>query len=93
MGWFKSFLGLCVVLAIIICGVIVAMSNPGMVQVKLPIWVSPEVRLGTLLIVSLLAGAVLGVFANTWVTWRLSMQKKSLQKQLDQALKRFEQLQ
>jgi uncharacterized membrane protein YciS (DUF1049 family) len=93
MGWFKSFLGLCVVLAIVICGVIVAMSNPGMVQVKLPIWASPELRLGTLIILTLLCGVLLGVFANTWATWKLSLRNKSLQKQLDQALKRFEQLQ
>ena len=80
-------------LAVIMCGVIVAMSNPEFVQMKLHIWSSPDIRLGILLIAVLLLGVVLGVFANAFVTWKLSLQKKKLQKQLDQAVKRFEQLQ
>ena len=93
MGRFKSFLGLCAVLAIALCGVVVAVYNPEMVQMRLYIWNSPELRLGILLLIMLLLGVVLGVFANSYVTWKLSLQKKKLQKQLDQALKRFEQLQ
>lgn len=93
MGRFKSFLGLCVFLAIVLCGVVVAIYNPEMVQMRLYVWNGPELRLGILLLVMLLIGVVLGVFANSYVTWKLSLQKKKLQKQLDQALKRFEQLQ
>ena len=93
MGRFKVFLGLCVMLAIVICGVIVAMYNPDMVQLRSPIWNSPELRLGTLLMIALLIGTLLGVFANAYVTWKLSHQRNKLQKQLNQALKRFEQLQ
>lgn len=93
MRWMKAFFSLCMAILLIFSGVVITLNNPEVVQANLVLWRLPELPLGVILTTTLLFGCVLGLLANTVLTWRIGRQRNKLQKQLDMSQKRFEQLQ
>lgn len=93
MAWIKAFLSFLLALAIILLGILLTLRNSGVVSVNLEFWQSPELSLGMLMVVCVLIGCLLGIAMNS--VWLIKMKRKSqkLQKQLDQTIKRLEQLQ
>ncbi len=93
MAWFKAFLSFALALLVILCGIVLTLRNGQMVELNLVIWQSPSLSLGILVVVSLLVGCLLGMLINSLWLWRVTRKSQKLQKQLDQSIKRLEQLQ
>lgn len=93
MAWIKAFLTFCIILCVVFLGAVMTFNNAEPVKLDLLVWQSPQLALGIMLVVVLLLGLLLGFAMNTLWGWRLMQQKSRLQKQLDEALKRFEQIQ
>jgi len=93
MGWIKSFISLSLLLIPVAVGAILGIRNPELVTLDLVVWRSSEYSLGILLMVTLLSGYLLGVMAKSLWLWPVKRQRNKLKKQLDSAVKRFEQLQ
>ncbi len=93
MGWIKSFISLTLILAFVGVGLVLVLSNPKLVSLDVVIWSSSEYPLGLLLAAALFVGCLLGIFGNSVWVWQLKRQRNKLQKQLDGAVKRFDQLQ
>ncbi len=93
MGWIKSIISLSLLLIPVVVGIVLGIRNPDPVTLDMVVWRSSEYSLGILLVVTLLAGYLLGVMANSVWLWQLKRQRNKLKKQLDSAVKRFEQLQ
>lgn len=93
MAWFKAFISFLIALVIILGGIVFALRNGQIVELNLVIWQSPPISIGILMVVFLLVGTLLGMLINS--LWLLKVTRKSqkLQKQLDQSIKRLEQLQ
>jgi len=93
MAWIKAFLSFLLALAIIALGIVLTLRNSDLVSVNLVFWQSPQLSMGILMVVCLLIGCLLGILINT--LWLLKVKRRSqkLQKQLDQSIKRLEQLQ
>ena len=93
MAWIKAFITFCGILFIVFLGAVMTFNNAEPVMLDLLVWQSPQLALGIMLVVVLLFGLLLGFAMNTLWGWHLMQQKARLQKQLDEALKRFEQIQ
>ncbi|GAA6134249.1 hypothetical protein NBRC116188_10380 [Oceaniserpentilla sp. 4NH20-0058] len=93
MAWIKAFLSFLVALMIILMGIILTVRNSDMVSVNLELWQSPQMSLGILMVVCILIGALLGMFINSLWLVKVTRRSQKLQKQLDQSIKRLEQLQ
>lgn len=93
MRGFKALFMACVLLLMFVVGVLLTLNNKQPVSVDIILWQSPSLPLGVLMVLVLLIGCMAGVLMNSWLVMRLSRQRSKLQKQLDQASKRFEQLQ
>lgn len=93
MRGLKALFLACVFLLMFIAGVLLTLNNKQAVSVDMILWQSPTVPLGMLMVLVLFVGCLGGVLMNSWLVMRLSQQRRKLQKQLDQASKRFEQLQ
>ncbi len=93
MGWIKSFISLSLVLIPVAVGLVLGFRNSEPVSLDVVVWRSSEYSLGILLVVVLSLGYLLGVMANSLWVWKLKRRGNKLQKQLDSAVKRFEQLQ
>lgn len=93
MVWLKALISFCILVVLLATGAVITFNNAQPVALDLLFWQSPQLALGILTLVVLLVGLALGFVLNTLWSWRLIQQKAKLQKQLDQALKRFEQLQ
>ncbi|NVK39536.1 MAG: LapA family protein [Gammaproteobacteria bacterium] len=93
MAWFKAFLSFALALLVILCGIVLTLRNGQMVELNLVLWQSPSLSLGILVVVSLLVGCLLGMLINSLWLWRVTRKSQKLQKQLDQSIKRLEQLQ
>lgn len=88
----RTYLLMLVVLLIVLCGVALTLSNPGVVTLDLVLWQTGELTLGVLLTLTLLFGVLVGTFINQFVVWKHKAERSKLQKQLDQSLKRMEHL-
>jgi len=93
MGWIKSFISWSLLLIPVAVGAVLGIRNSEPVSLDVVVWSSSEYSLGILLVVVLLLGYLLGVMANGLWLWKLKRQRNKLKKQLDSAVKRFEQLQ
>lgn len=93
MVWLKALISFCILVVLLTTGAVITFNNAQPVALDLLLWQSPQLALGILTLVVLLVGLALGFAINILWSWRLIQQKAKLQKQLDQALKRFEQLQ
>lgn len=93
MAWFKAFLSFSLALIIIGCGIVLTLRNGELVSLDLVFWQSPSLSLGILVVVSLLIGCVLGMLINSLWLLRVTRKSQKLQKQLDQSIKRLEQIQ
>ena len=93
MAWFKTFISFAIALVVIGCGMALTLRNAQLVEIDLFVWHSPSFSLGTLLVVSLLIGCILGMLINSVWLWRVTRKSQKLQKQLDQSIKRLEQIQ
>ncbi len=93
MGWIKSFISLTLLLAIMGVGIVLVLSNSQLVSLDVVVWSSSEYPLGLLLAAALFVGCLLGVFGNSLWVWQLKRQRSKLQKELDSAVKRIDQLQ
>ncbi|OUR67754.1 hypothetical protein A9Q73_04875 [Bermanella sp. 47_1433_sub80_T6] len=93
MGWIKSFISLSLSLMILAAGVVINLRNPELVTLDMVLWRSSEYSLGLLLVAALFVGCLLGILANSLWLWQVKRQRNKLKKQLDSAVKRFEQLQ
>jgi len=93
MAWIKAFLSFLLALIIISVGIVLTLRNSEIVSVNMVFWQSPDASLGIVLVASLLIGCLLGMLING--LWLLKATRKSqkLQKQLDQSIKRLEQIQ
>jgi len=88
----RTYLLLVLVLAIVLCGVALTLSNPVEVTLNLILLKVGPLTLGVLLTMTLLLGVFLGTFINQFVVWRHKSERSKLKKQLDQSLKRMEHL-
>ena len=93
MAWLKTFIFFVFALIVIGCGITLTLENAQLVELDLFFWQSPALSLGTVLVVSLLIGCILGMLINSAWLWRVTRKSKKLQKQLDQSIKRLEQIQ
>jgi uncharacterized integral membrane protein len=93
MGWIKAFISLALFLVCVGAGLVISVRNSQSVNLDIVVWSSSEYPLGLLLLAALLVGCLLGVFGNSLWVWQLKRQGRKLQKQLDGAVKRFDQLQ
>lgn len=93
MAWIKAFLSFLVALMIILVGIILTLRNSDMVSVNLELWQSPQMSVGILMVVCILIGALLGMLINSLWLMKVTRRSQKLQKQLDQTIKRLEQLQ
>ncbi len=93
MGWVKTLISLSMFLGVLAAGLVLGLSNSELVNLDVVVWHSSEYSLGLLLVVALLFGCLLGIMANSLWLWQVKRQRNKLQKQLDSAVKRFEQLQ
>jgi|GEM_PF-1833870 len=93
MGWIKSFISLSLLFIPVVVGIVLGIRNPELVTLDVVVWRSSEYSLGVLLVVALLLGYLLGLTANSLWLWQVKRQRNKLKKQLDSAVKRFEQLQ
>lgn len=93
MAWIKAFLSFLVALIIILAGIVLTLRNSDLVSVNLVLWQSPTFSLGILMVVCLLIGCLLGMLINSLWLLKATRRSQKLQKQLDQSIKRLEQLQ
>lgn len=93
MRGIKTLLVSALFLLMFIVGLLLTLNNKQITSLDMIVWQSPDMPLGVLLVLVLLCGCLFGVFMNSLLVMRLSQQRRKLQKQLDQANKRFEQLQ
>jgi uncharacterized integral membrane protein len=80
-------------LLIIGCGIVLTLRNGESVTLDLVFWQSPSLSLGIVVVVNLLIGCVLGMLINSLWLLRMTRKSQKLQKQLDQSIKRLEQIQ
>jgi putative membrane protein len=93
MAWFKAFISFALALLIIGCGIVLTLRNGESVTLDLVFWQSPSLSLGIVVVVNLLIGCVLGMLINSLWLLRVTRKSQKLQKQLDQSIKRLEQIQ
>ena len=93
MAWIKAFFSFVIALIIILAGIVLTLRNSDLVSVNLVLWQSPTLSLGILMVVCLLMGCILGMLINSLWLLKATRKSKKLQKQLDQSIKRLEQLQ
>ncbi len=93
MGWIKTLISLSLSLGVLAVGLVLNIRNPDLVSLDVVVWRSSEYSLGLLLAATLLFGCLLGIMANSLWLWQVKRQRNKLQKQLDNTVKRFEQLQ
>jgi uncharacterized integral membrane protein len=93
MAWFKAFISFALALLIIGCGIVLTLRNGESVTLDLVFWQSPSLSLGIVVVVNLLIGCVLGMLINSLWLLRMTRKSQKLQKQLDQSIKRLEQIQ
>ncbi|MAA70249.1 MAG: hypothetical protein CL679_00825 [Bermanella sp.] len=93
MAWFKAFISFALALLIIGCGIVLNLRNGELVSLDFVFWQSPEISLGIVVVVSLLMGCILGMLINSVWLLRVTRKSQKLQKQLDQSIKRLEQIQ
>lgn len=93
MAWLKAFVLFVIALLIIGCGMVLTLRNSQLVELDFVFWHSPSLSLGIVLVVSLLLGCLLGMLINGLWLWRVTRKSQKLQKQLDQSIKRLEQIQ
>ena len=93
MTWIKviGYFSLLVVCAGL--GLLASANNSKLVQVNVYNWESPEASLGSVLVITLALGCLIGMIVNSVVLWRFKRQRNKLKSQLDSALLRFEKLQ
>lgn len=90
MGWIKRFVYFAVGLGVVLAGVFVTLSNNQPVAVDLYWWQSPSLPFGVLMLLAVLLGAVLGVFACSALLWRHRRATRQLQKQVKQMQTRLD---
>ncbi|MGR6874285.1 LapA family protein [Pseudomonas sp. HK3] len=93
MAWFRAFISFAFALIIIGCGIVLTLRNGQLVELDLIFWQSPPLSLGIVLVVGLLIGSILGMLINSLWLLRVTRKSQKLQKQLDQSIKRLEQIQ
>ena len=93
MKWLKAFLSLIVAVAALLLGVLIALNNPDVVNLSFLYWQLPALPLGTLVLLIFGAGCVLGLSVNLFWVWRLQASRRRLTKELQNTVKRVEQLQ
>ena len=93
MAWFQTFIRFAIALVVIGCGMALTLRNAPLVELDLFFWHRPSLSLGTILVVCLLIGCLLGMLINSVRLWRVTRKSQKLQKQLDQSIKRLEQIQ
>jgi uncharacterized integral membrane protein len=93
MAWFKAFFSFVIALTVIGGGIVLAISNAQLASIDLVFWQSPSLSLGVIVVVTLLVGCILGMMINSLWLLRMTRKSQKLQKQLDQSIKRLEQIQ
>ena len=93
MAWFKAFITVAIAFILIACGIVLTLRNAQIVELNLVLWQSPPLSLGIVLVFTLLLGCLLGMLINSLWLFRVTRRSQKLQKQLDQSIKRLEQLQ
>lgn len=93
MAWFKAFISVAVAFILVACGIVLTVRNAQIVELNLEFWQSPPLSLGIVIMVTLLIGCLLGMLINSLWLLRVTRKSQKLQKQLDQSIKRLEQIQ
>lgn len=92
MGWILRFIYAAIGLSVVLIGVLVSINNSHLTRVDLYWWQAPELPLGTVILIVLFVGAVLGILASSAVVWRMRRKNKQLQKQMKNVQTRLDHL-
>ncbi|EAT13776.1 LapA family protein [Bermanella marisrubri] len=92
MSWILRFIYAAIGLSIVLLGVLISVNNSQLARVDLYWWQAPELPLGSVILIMLLIGAVLGILASSAVVWRTRRQNKYLQKQMKSVQARLDHL-
>lgn len=93
MKWLKAFLSLVAAIVTLVFGMLIAMNNPDLVSLSFLHWQLPGLPVGTLVLLVFGLGCVLGLAVNLVWIWRLQVARRRLSKELQNTVKRVEQIQ
>lgn len=93
MKWLKAFLTLVAIVATLLLGIVIALYNKDFVSLSFLDWQLPGLSLGVLVLLVFAAGCILGLSVNLVWVWRLHAARRRLTKELQNTVKRVEQIQ